>query len=108
MRLSPAQVERTLNQFEARVIPDDHPSMSKIKDIWGDHTYFLAVNGLNIVEPVDSGETGAVAMGTVVNVASWADESATKLAAHEPEATEVVVEFDREDDEDAGKPGLRH
>ena len=53
MRLSPSRVEQTLNQFEARVLPDNHPSMPKIKEVWGDHTYFLAVNGLNIVEPLD-------------------------------------------------------
>jgi len=58
MRLSPARVEQTLNQFEAHVIPDSHPSMPAIKNLWGDHTYFLAVNGLNIVEPLDRRDSG--------------------------------------------------
>ncbi len=53
-RLSPARVEQALSQFEAQVLPEDHPSMSKIKGLWGDHTYFLAPNGLNIVEPIDA------------------------------------------------------
>jgi hypothetical protein len=106
MRLSPARVEQTLNQFEAHVIPDNHPSMPKIKDLWGDHTYFLAVNGLNIVEPLDPSDLGAEA-ATVVNLANWTDESATKLAPHQPEATEIVVEFDP-DDEGGEEADLMH
>jgi hypothetical protein len=105
MRLSPAQIDRTLNQFEAHVIPDDHPMLPRIKGVWGDHTYFLADNGLNIVEPLERPDAGAEA-GTVVNVAGWSDETATVLSAHEPEATEVVVEFDPE--EGGAEPGRMH
>jgi hypothetical protein len=110
MRLSPARVEQALNQFEAHVIPDDHPSLPKIKGIWGDHTYFLAPNGLNIVEPVDGGDFG-VEVAAVVNLADWTDDSGTSLAPHEPQSTEVLVEFDADDaaDNDAGvKPHSRH
>ena len=54
---------------------------------------------INVVQlPVGSGVVRQI------NLASWADESATRLAAHEPEATEVVVEFDAENDE----PDLMH
>jgi len=97
MRLSPSRVEQTLSQFESQVLPESHPSMSKIKEMWGDHTYFLAFNGLNIVEPLDRRDSGAEA-GTVINVASWTDSNGTSLAPHAPEATEVVVEFATEDD----------
>jgi hypothetical protein len=110
MRLSPARVEQALSQFEAHVIPEDHPSMPKIKGLWGDHTYFLAPNGLNIVEPVDGGDSD-VEVAAVVNLADWTDESGTSLAPHEPQATEVVVEFDTADAEDNDpdvKPHLRH
>jgi hypothetical protein len=92
MRLSQSRVEQTLSQFEAQVLPESHPSMPKIKQVWGDHTFFLAVNGLNIVEPLDRRDSGVEA-GTVINIASWTDGKATSLAPHEPEATDVVVEF---------------
>jgi hypothetical protein len=106
MKLSPAQVEQTLSQFEAHVIPDNHPSMATIKGIWGDHTYFLAVNGLNIVEPLERRDSPGEA-ATVINIASWSDASASKLVPHEPEPTEVVVEFD--DGGEAGAdPALKH
>jgi hypothetical protein len=106
MRLSPSHVEKTLSQFDAKVIPDNHPSMPQIKSVWGDHTYFLAVNGLNIVEPLDRGSS-PVPAGVVVNVASWTDETATQLAAHEPESTDVVVEFGGEGEAD-GQAGPLH
>jgi len=107
MRLSPARVEQALSQFEAHVIPDSHPVMAQLKELYGDHTYFLAPNGLNIVEPLERGNSGTAA-GTVINLASWADESATSLAPHEPEATEVVVEFVGGEDEAAGGQDRRH
>ena len=96
MRLSPARVEQTLSQFEAQVLPENHPAMPKIKQVWGDHTYFLAVNGLNIVEPLDRRDSGVEA-GAVINLASWTDSKATSLAPHTPEPTEVVVEFAPDD-----------
>jgi hypothetical protein len=106
MRLSQARVEQTLNQFEAHVIPESHPSMPTIRNLWGDHTYFLAVNGLNIVEPLDRRDSG-IEVGTVVNLANWSDANATTLAPHEPEPTEIVVEFAPED-EAGEEPDLMH
>lgn len=100
MRLSPARIEQTLNHIEASVIPETHPSMAKIKGIWGDHTYFLDVNGLNIVEPVDDLDASGT-LGTVINLANWSDGTATSLMPHEPQATDVVVEFDAGDGRDA-------
>ncbi len=99
MRLSPARVAQTLSQFEAYVIPDDHPSLPQIKSRWGDHTYFLAVNGLNIVEPIEGREAGdsGVQEAAVINLATWTDDTATALEPHEPEPTEVVVELDPEE-----------
>jgi hypothetical protein len=34
-----------------------------------------------------------VQTATVVNLANWTDESASSLAPHEPEATDVIVEL---------------
>ena len=56
MKLTSAQVERTLGQIEARAIPDDHPVVSQLNDLFGEHTFFLDSNGLNIVEPVPDGD----------------------------------------------------
>jgi hypothetical protein len=90
MKLNSAQVEQTLTQFKAEVIPDDHPLVPKLNEVFGDHTFFLDRNGLNVVEPNESTQAGAPA-GTVVNLANWSDEHLTSLAPHEPEPTAVVV-----------------
>jgi hypothetical protein len=56
--------------------------------LFGDHTFFLDSNGLNVVEPNESIDAPA---RTVVNLANWSDAQLTSLAPHEPEPTEVVV-----------------
>src|SRR5438270_6511851 len=72
MRLTSALVERILSQFEAEVIPDSHPAVQELNRLFGDHTFFLDTNGLNIVEPAESLEA-RVQTGKVINLASWND-----------------------------------
>jgi len=89
MKLTPTQVERTLRQFKAQAIPDNHPMVSELNELFGEHTYFLDANGLNIVEPVEHLEESASVQ--VVNIAKWGDDAHTSLAPHDPEPTDVVV-----------------
>jgi hypothetical protein len=88
MRLSAARVERTLNQFNAQAIPDNHPVVPQLSQIFGDHTFFIDNRGLHIVEPAESSGTPK---GQVIKLAAWSDANRTSLAPHEPEATEIVV-----------------
>jgi len=92
MKLNSALVERTLTQFEAQAIPEEHPVVSQLNSLFGDHTFFLDGSGLNIVEPADS-DNGAQ-KGVVVKIAGWQDSDRTSLVPHEPEPTEVVVVLD--------------
>jgi hypothetical protein len=93
MKLNSAQLERTLGQLEARAIPDGHPLLQQLNDLFGEHTFLLDRHGLNIVEPVEAAGESAM----VVNLATWSDESRSGLEVHEPEATDVVITL-----------GLRH
>jgi hypothetical protein len=93
MRLNSALVERTLNQFEAEVIPDSHPVIPQLKGVFGDHTFFLNRSGLNIVEPTETSGEGVQA-GNVVELASWTSMDPPKLAPHDPVSTDVVVVLD--------------
>lgn len=95
MKLNSAQVEQTLSQFEAQVVPDDHPMVPTLNELFGDHTFFLNGDGLNVVEPNEGAAADARA-GTVVNLADWADAHLTSLAPHEPEPTEVIVLLETE------------
>jgi hypothetical protein len=92
MKLTSAQIERTLNQFEAQAIPEDHPVLSRLSELFGDHTFFIDDNGLNIVEPTSESGDGTQA-GRVVNIANWNDAAKSALAAHEPEPTDAIVEL---------------
>jgi hypothetical protein len=90
MKLNPTQVKQTLSQFQAEVLPDSHPAVPELSDLFGDHTFFLDSGGLNVLEPAEAPEMEAHA-GEIVSLASWSDESLTSLRPHEPEPTGVVI-----------------
>lgn len=90
MKLNTALVERTLNQFDAQAIPENHPVVQQLNSLFGDHTFFLDANGLNIVEPREQTDSGSQS-GQVVKLAGWSDDNRTSLAPHQPELTEVVI-----------------
>ena len=92
MKLTSAQVERALSQIEAQAIPESHPMVPKLNELFGDHTFFLDSKGLNVVEPTEAPEAGTQA-ARIVNLANWSDANLTSLAPHEPEPTEAVVDL---------------
>src|SRR6185437_744369 len=87
MKLSPAQVEKTVSQLQIEAIPDSHSLVPQLNRLFGEHTYFIDKNGLNIVEPatgdIDIAEADASGMGVVVNVAHWTSANPPKLEAHD-------------------------
>ena len=91
MKMDATMVEKTLSQFEAQAIPEEHPVLPQLNRMYGDHTFFLNNDGLHIVEPT-AGQSEADT-GTIVRLASWNDADRTSLAPHEPEATEVTVDL---------------
>jgi hypothetical protein len=91
MKLNAVQIEQALTQFEAEPIPADHPAVTKLESLFGEHTFFLDGNGLNILEPaqtrrVDGGRLDRSSC-VVMNIASWVDEKGSSLEPHEPEST---------------------
>ena len=93
MKLTSEQVARTTSQFEVQVLPDSHPAVPQLKERFGEHTFLLDSNGLNILEPADTSPPGPVQAARVVNLANWSDETLTRLAPHEPEPTGDIVEL---------------
>src|SRR6266508_1818168 len=97
MKLTSAQIERTLSQFEAQAIPDNHPAVPQLNNLFGEHTFFLDSKGLNIVEPTEATGAGMEAAPAaaqrveVVNIANWSSGNPTTLEPHEPEPTDVIV-----------------
>lgn len=90
MKLSPRAVEQTLNQFEAQALPDSHPAVAQLNQLFGEHTFFLDGNGLHIIEPAKATDSSSQ-RGVVIKLASWSDSSRTSLAPNPPEPTDLIV-----------------
>ena len=93
MKLTSAQVERTLSQLEGQAIPDSHPVVPQLNELFGDHTFFLDSNGLNIVEPTVEATRAVTQAARVVNLANWTDADLTSLAPHKPKPTDAIIEL---------------
>ena len=93
MKLNATQVKRTLSQFDAEVLPDSHPAVPQLNTLFGDHTFFLDSDGLNVLEPAETPELEGQT-GEVVSLASWSDATLTSLRPHEPEPTGVVIDLE--------------
>jgi hypothetical protein len=89
MKLTSAQVRETLTQYGGQPIPDDHRLVPPLNERYGEHTFFLDSNGLNILEPADSAAGRRQAQ--IVNLANWANADCTELVAHDPEPTDTLV-----------------
>ena len=93
MKLTSAQVKQTIHQLGAQVLPDEHPAMPQLSSMFGEHTFFVDESGLKVLEPAPS--LGAERQtGEVVSLADWSDPDLTRLTAHEPEPTGVIVVFE--------------
>lgn len=92
MKLAAAMVTQTLDQYDAKVIPETHPAVAQLSKRFGDHTFFIDGSGLTIVEPTEADKPHHT-VGVVVNIANWADADRSALEPHAPEMTDIVVEL---------------
>ncbi|HLG83443.1 MAG TPA: hypothetical protein VKY22_20690 [Bradyrhizobium sp.] len=90
MKLNEGQIGRTLSQFRAQVLAEDHPAAVQFCELFGDHTFFLDHRGLYVLEllQVPGMESQE---GEVISLANWSDAEFTKLTTHAPEPTGVVI-----------------
>lgn len=94
MKLTEARIDSALHQMNAQAVPETHPVMAQLSEMFGDHTFFLDSGGLTIIEPTENAEENPGA-GQVVKLARWLDETRTNLVPQEPEYTERVIALDR-------------
>ena len=90
MKLNATQLKQTLSQYDGEVLPDDHPAVTQLNHLFGDHTFFLDGDGLKVLEPTEVPEIEGEA-GEVVSLADWSDATLTSLRPHEPELTGRVI-----------------
>jgi hypothetical protein len=90
MKLSPEKLGSVLEQIDAEVIPDDHPSLPKLREVFGNHTFFVDDGGLTIVQQLDQhGQTAGL-----VKIARWDGADPPHLVAHTPEQTDVLIKLE--------------
>jgi hypothetical protein len=90
MKLNEAQISRTLAQFRAQVLAEDHPATAQFCELFGHHTFFLNANGLYVLGLLEI--PGMEAQdGEIISLANWSDADFTKLTIHQPEPTGVVI-----------------
>jgi hypothetical protein len=94
MKLTRVGVEQTQRQYDGQALPEGHPVIAQLSEIFGDHTFFIDSSGLSILEPTPQPTDGGTKTGQVVRLASWNDPSRSSLVPHEPEATEIMVVLD--------------
>lgn len=90
MKLDVVQIERIRDETGIEPIPELEPSLDRLEENFGDHTFYVDPMGLYIWQAVD----GSVERRTEVmalQVASWADDDMTVLQVHEPKATGRTV-----------------
>jgi hypothetical protein len=90
MKLNSTQVQQTLNQMNAQVVPDSHPAVTQLTDVFGEHTFFLDESGLKVLEPSDVPQNDGQS-GEVVSLADWSDATLTSLSPHPPVSTGTII-----------------
>lgn len=90
MKLNAVQIGRVEEQLGVQAVPEENPVTDKLKEAFGDHTFFFDTAGLHVVEPAPSPEGLS---GNVVKLATWADEGRTELLTHEPEVQAVTIDL---------------
>ena len=83
MKLNSVQIERTLSQFGAHVLADDHPAIAQLTKAFGQHTFFLDDKELNVLELIETPQMEPQG-GEMINIADWSDATLTKLGAIRP------------------------
>jgi hypothetical protein len=92
MKLNEVQISKTLAQFRAQVLAENHPAIAHLCETFGQHTFFLDERGLHVLELLEVPGMEAQE-GEMVSLADWSDEGFTKLTTHEPEPTGFVIRF---------------
>lgn len=93
MKLNAQQVAKVHDQTGVKPVPENHPVAEDLKDTFGDHTFYLASEGLYVLESMEPPQDGGQ-MAKAMVVASWTDESRTELMPHEPQSTTLIVTLD--------------
>lgn len=92
MKLTTLQIALAEDQLPAAAISESASETAQLRDLFGDHTFFVDPDGLQVLERFDEDqpEDGREAL-TAVQLASWTDETKQSVSMHEPVKTDKLV-----------------
>lgn len=109
MKLSTQQVAAVKQELGADPVDEANPAMETLRNAFGDHTFYLASDGLFVLEPADkdAAETASAANtdtakepaqqmkepAHLVLVAAWTDENKNSLQPTPAQVSATVVDL---------------
>ncbi|WP_420562818.1 hypothetical protein [Thalassobaculum sp.] len=96
MKLTTDQTAAVQRQTGADPLPEDNPTMGQLREIFGEHTFYVAEQGLVVPETTpepaaaEASEDGSVEF---MLVAVWAGEDKQSLQPIEPQPTGIKLEL---------------
>ena len=110
MKLTSQQVASVKQELGADPVEETNPAMESLRKAFGDHTFYLANDGLFVLEPADEvlreepgsktasegEETPARPMGQparLIRIAAWTDENKKALQPAPPQVSDTVVDL---------------
>ena len=95
MKLTTDQTAAVQRQTGADPLPEDNPTMGQLREIFGEHTFYVAEQGLVVPETTPEPAAPEAADDAVefMLVAVWAGEDKQSLQPIEPQPTGIKLEL---------------
>ena len=95
MKLTTDQTVAVQRQTGADPLPEDNPTMGQLREIFGEHTFYVAEQGLVVPETTPEPAAPEAADDAVefMLVAVWAGEDKQSLQPIEPQPTGIKLEL---------------
>jgi len=97
MKLTTKQIAAVKQEIGAEPLEEQNPAMDALRDAFGNHTFYVGVEGLFVLEPAND-PTHPGDPAHLVLVAAWTDEQKNALQPIPPKASEKVVDLAAGDD----------
>ena len=92
MRLNAQQVASVKSELDADPLEEENPGIGALRKTFGDHTFYVFMDGLYIVEPVDASPP-PIPTGRMIQVAAWTDDTRKALKPIDPDPSDTVVDL---------------
>ncbi|WPZ36046.1 hypothetical protein T8K17_07850 [Thalassobaculum sp. OXR-137] len=95
MKLTTDQTAAVQRQTGADPLPEDNPTMGQLREIFGEHTFYVAEQGLVVPETTPEPAAPEATEDAVefMLVAVWAGEDKQSLQPIEPQPTGIKLEL---------------